>query len=215
VNTFVHVNHARSRPRYGVLLCINGAGILNSWVKRQVMQELDYEAMNRLAAEAPVGSEGLVLLPYGNGAERTLGNRDIGSAVRGLNFNVHERRHVARAAQEAVVFALNYGLDIMRGVGVEAGTVRAGHANMFLSPVFTEAFATVTGARVELTNTDGSQGAARGAGVGAGITGSLDEAFEGLQVIRTVEPNADLEAAYRDAYGRWVEVLEQVLGAAR
>jgi len=212
VNTFVHVNHTAEHPRYGVLLCVNGAGILNSWVKREVLQELEYDAMNELAAQAPVGAEGLVILPYGNGAERTLGNRDVGSAMRGLNFNVHGRAHVARAAQEAVVFALNYGLEIMRGVGVKPETVRAGHANMFLSPLFTEAFATVSGARLELFNTDGSQGAARAAGVGAGIYATLDEAFEGLQAIRVVEPNADLQPAYRDACQRWRGVLEEVLG---
>ena len=158
----------RIKPRYGVLLCVNGTGILNSWLKHNT-GTIDYPEMNALAEKAPVGSDGLVILPYGNGAERTLENRNIGASIHGLNFNMHNRSHLLRAAQEGIVFALNYGLEIMRRSGVKVKTVRAGNANMFLSPLFGEAFATVTGSVVELYNTDGSQGAARGAGIGAGI----------------------------------------------
>jgi len=181
VNVFVHVNHSKSKPRYGVLLCLNGTGILNSWLKHNFVGEgLDYPEMNELAAEAPVGSYGLVILPYGNGAERTLENKNIGASVHGWNFNVHKKAHFLRAAQEGIVFALNYGLGIMRDMGIELKTVKAGNANMFLSPLFAEAFATVTGASVELYNTDGSQGAARGAGIGAGIYKGPEDAFTGV-----------------------------------
>ncbi len=213
VNIFVHVNHSKSSPRYGVLLCLNGTGILNSWLKHNFEsgQPLDYEQMNELAAKVAVGSDGLVILPYGNGAERTLENRNIGASVHGWNFNVHKKAHFLRAAQEGIVFALNYGLGIMRDMGIELKTVKAGNANMFLSPLFAEAFATITGATVELYNTDGSQGAARGAGIGAGIYSGAQDAFVGLEPVKTVEPNEKLTKAYQEAYKRWEDVLKRQL----
>jgi len=223
VNIFVHVNHSPSRPRYGVLLCLNGTGILNSWLKHnlggdglgvpnalaRVGEPLDYPQMNDLAARVPVGSDGLVILPYGNGAERTLENRNIGASVHGWNFNVHKKAHFLRAAQEGIVFALNYGLQIMRDMGTRLKTVKAGNANMFLSPLFAEAFATISGATVELYNTDGSQGAARGAGIGAGLYKSPDDAFIGLEPVRTVEPNKQLKKVYQTVYETWEAVLNK------
>ncbi len=211
VNTFVHVNHQPKAPRYGVLLCLNGTGILNSWLKHNVADGLDYPEMNQLAQSVPVGAAGLSILPYGNGAERTLQNRNIGSQICGLNFNIHSKAHVLRAAQEGIAFALRYGLDIMGQVGVKANTVRAGKANMFLSPLFGQAFATLSGATVELYNTDGSQGAARGAGLGAGIYSSPKEAFVGLDCQQTIVPDSANAAAYREAYERWLDVLQQQL----
>jgi len=211
VNIFVHVNHTRQDPRYGVLLCVNGTGILNSWLKHNFVagDGLDYQQMDSLAGKVPVGSDGLVILPYGNGAERTLENRNIGASVHGWNFNVHKRAHFLRAAQEGIVFALNYGLEIMQNMGTELKTVRAGHANMFLSPLFAEAFATLTGATVELYNTDGSQGAARGAGIGAGIYKGPEDAFVGLEPVKTIKPNKEFASAYADAYARWELILKK------
>jgi xylulokinase len=215
VNVFVHVNHSPGDPRYGVLLCLNGTGILNSWLKHNFVagDGIDYEQMNELAAQVPAGCDGLVILPYGNGAERTLGNKNIGASVHGWNFNVHKKTHFLRAAQEGIVFALNYGLEIVRDMGIELKTVKAGNANMFLSPLFAEAFATVTQASVELYNTDGSQGAARGAGIGAGIYKSAENAFVGLEPFSTIEPNEKLTSAYRQAYETWKDVLDNRLKA--
>lgn len=206
VNTFLHVNNTDDAPRNGVLLCVNGTGILNSYLKHNIAK-CDYPEMNALAAKAPVGSDGLVILPYGNGAERTLVNNDIGASINGLNFNTHTLSHILRAGQEGIVFALNYGLDIMRGMEIGVDTVRAGYANMFLSPLFATAFATVTGAAVELYDTDGSQGAARGAGIGAGIYADAKAAFAGLSRIKTIEPDEGLRNAYADAYNNWLIVL--------
>jgi len=215
VNIFVHVNHSPKSPRYGVLLCLNGAGILNSWLKHHFAggdgEGLTYDRMNELAYQAPIGSAGLFIFPYGNGAERTLENKDIGASVYGWNFNVHKKAHFLRAAQEGIVFALNYGLAIMRDMGIGLTTVRAGYANMFLSPLFAETFATVTQAAVELYNTDGSQGAARGAGIGAGIYKDFDDAFVGLRPIKTIEPDEKLAEAYFEVYNRWEEILKHRL----
>jgi xylulokinase len=212
VNTFIHVNHTTDEARYGVLLCVAGTGILNSWLKHNVMAGGDdYEQMNKLAEQVPIGSKGLVILPYGNGAERTLENADVCALIHGLNFNSHGKGYLLRAAQEGIVFALNYGLEIMHDMGIEVKTVRAGHANMFLSPLFAKTFATVTGAAVELYNTDGSQGAARGAGVGAGVYENYEQAFSGLKKIKTIEPDKDTESQYKQAYEDWFRVLSRIL----
>ena len=215
VNTFLHVNHTATQPRYGTLLCVNGTGILNRWLKNMVMDEKAdgsaYAQMNKLASQAPIGSQGLVTIPYGNGAERSLENKQLGSSVHGLDFNMHSKAHLLRSAQEGIVFALNLGVDIMRGLGVEPKTVRAGDANMFLSPLFSEAFAAITGAVIELYNTDGAQGAARGAGIGAGIYKNASEAFQGLHTVRTIEPDQHTQAAYKEAYQHWLSYLKKEL----
>ncbi len=208
VNTFVHVNHTREEKRYGVLLCINGTGILNSWLQKNVFNGYSYPEMNRLASTVAVGAEGLMCYPFGNGAERVLQNQDPGSMIRNLHFNRHSNAHLARAAQEGIVFSLFYGIEIMVKMGLNISTVRAGKANMFQSDIFTEAFANTTGATIELFNTDGAQGAARAAGVGAGIYRNTDEAFRGLKVLNRVEPVASLTSQYKDAYGAWRNALE-------
>jgi xylulokinase len=206
VNGFLHVNHTHENGRYGILMCINGTGILNSWLKHNVA-DMGYDEMNTLAATVPPGSDGLVILPYGNGAERTLANSNIGASVHGLNLVRHTKAHLLRAAQEGIVFALRYGMEIMEDMGISAKIIRAGYANMFLSPVFSEVFACITGASVELFDTDGAQGAARGAGFGAGIFRNLDEAFTGLKAIRTIEPEDQLADACKAAYQYWKNIL--------
>ena len=210
VNTFLHVNHTSSDPRLGVLLCINGTGILNSWLKRHAGGGIDYNGMNSLAAEVEPGSDGLSILPFGNGAERILMNREIGCRISGLNFNRHSNAHLFRAAQEGIAFSFRYGLDIMKETGIDAGLIRAGMANMFLSPVFREALSCITGAVIHLYNTDGSVGAARGAGIGCGFYKSADEAFSGLRPVGTTEPDSSRKGAYEDAYEKWGELLKNV-----
>ena len=211
VNTFAHVNHTEEQTRLGVLLCINGTGILNSWIKRTVVPEgVSYAEMNDLAAQAPIGSGGVSILPFGNGAERMLQNREVGCSINGVNFNLHNRNHIIRAAQEGIVFSFKYGIDIMKGMGMDVHKIHAGHANMFLSPIFRETLAGVTGATIELYDTDGSVGAAKGAGMGAGIYKDNNEAFATLDKLEVIEPKVKDAVAYADAYGRWVEYLEKL-----
>ncbi len=208
VNTFAHVNHLQPDTRLGVLLCINGTGILNAWMKRTVAPEgISYSEMNVLADEVPVGSEGLTIIPFGNGAERLLQNKEVGCSIHGINFNIHKKAHLLRAAQEGIAFSFAYGMEIMKGMGIEIKTIKAGHANMFLNPMFRRTLAAVTGASIELYETDGSVGAAYGAGIGAGIYKDSDDAFKTLKHIVTEEPVAD-NCAYIEAYKRWVNVLE-------
>lgn len=212
VNTFAHVNHTNEQTRLGILLCINGTGILNSWIKRTVAPEgISYPAMNDLAAQAPIGSEGVSILPFGNGAERVLQNREIGSSIHGVNFLKHGKQHIVRAAQEGIVFSFQYGIEIMEQMGMDVKKIHAGHANMFLSPLFRETLAGVSGATIELFDTDGSVGAAKGAGIGAGIYKDNNEAFATLDRIEVIEPKEADRQAYRDAYGLWKQRLETIL----
>jgi xylulokinase len=208
VNTFAHVNYTPEQIRLGVLLCINGTGILNSWMKRNLAVEgLSYDDMNRLAAQSSVGARGLSIIPFGNGAERVLGNRDINCSLHGINFNLHVRRDVLRAAQEGIVFSYEYGMEIMREMGMRIHTVKAGRANMFLSPVFAQTLSGLSGATIELYNTDGAAGAAKGAGIGAGFYASHDEAFASLEKLSVVEPDVHNGTAYREAYERWKDLV--------
>ena len=210
VNCFAHVNYTPEDPRIGVLLCINGTGILNSWIKHNVAPEgLSYEAMDDLAASVPVGSEGLVVLPFGNGAERMLGNRDTGCSISSLNFNVHDRAHLMRAAQEGIVFSFQYGIDIMESLGINVSRIHAGKANMFLSDVFRQTLANVSGAVIELFDTDGAAGAAKGAGIGAGIYRDSDEAFSSLKKLAVIEPDPSAREETAEAYLKWKGALEK------
>lgn len=212
VNTFAHVNHTQNLPRLGVLLCINGTGILNAWMRRNVAPEgIGYADMNRLAAEVPVGSDGVTIIPFGNGAERVLENRETNCWMAGINFNKHDRRHLIRAAQEGIVFSFCYGMEIMKQMGMDIQKIHAGNANMFLSDVFKNTLAGVSGATIELYDTDGSIGAAKGAGIGAGIYKDHDEAFATLERLRVVEPDAHLSQAYRDAYENWKQTLNKII----
>jgi xylulokinase len=214
VNTFVHVNDSDEAIRNGVLLCINGTGILNSWLRRNVKGNgsvLDYAAINQIAAGAPIGAKGLIVLPFGNGTERILENKNLDAAFLGLNFNLHDQSHLFRAAQEGIVFAMKYGFDILQQMGLKSNVIRAGHANMFLSQVFREAFVNTTGARLELYNTDGSKGAALGAGVGAGVYHSFKEAFTGLTSVDQVEPDPIKSEQYQLAYTHWKNNLNKFL----
>ncbi len=212
VNTFAHVNYTKDLDRLGVLLCINGTGILNAWVRRNVAPEgISYSDLNDFAASVPVGSDGVTIIPFGNGAERVIENREIGCSIHGINFNKHGKAHIVRAAQEGIVFSFCYGMEIMRQMGMDINKIHAGKANMFLSPLFRDTLANVSGATIELYETDGSVGAAKGAGMGCGIYKDNNEAFESLRKLAIVEPDEKQHDCYQTAYERWKETLRQCL----
>ena len=208
VNTFAHVNHSAEEARLGVLLCINGTGILNAWMRRNVAPEgMSYDAMNDLVSNVPIGSEGVSIIPFGNGAERVLENRETGCSIHGINFNKHTRANLLRAAQEGIVFSFCYGMEIMRQMGMDIQKIHAGHANMFLSDIFRQTLASTSGATIELLDTDGSVGAAKGAGMGCGIYKDNNEAFASLRRLSIIEPETARANEYQEAYGRWKETL--------
>lgn len=210
VNTFLHVSNTAAQPRNGVLVCVNGAGRLYSWLRHTLAaagQMPSYTLLNDLAEQVAIGSEGLIFHPFGNGAERIYQNRNPGAQLRNLDFNRHGLGHMVRAAQEGIVFSLNQGFDVLKGLGGSCDVVRAAKGNMFLSNVFSNAFANTTGAVVELFETDGAEGAARGAALGCGYYSSAKEAFGGLTRVGVVEPEAGQMARYQDAYKEWAALL--------
>lgn len=208
VNTFAHVNYTEEQTRLGILLCINGTGILNSWLKRNLALEgLSYSDMNNLAAQSPIGSKGISIIPFGNGAERVLENRDVNCSLHGINFNIHDKRDILRAAQEGIVFSYQYGMEVMREMGMDIHLIRAGYANMFLSPIFSQTLANISGATIELYNTDGAAGAARAAGMGIGYYKSNEEAFASLEKLSTIEPQSQYKEVYDEAYSKWKSFL--------
>ena len=208
VNTFAHANYTTELDRLGVLLCINGTGILNAWVHRNITPNMGYAEMNDMAAGVPIGSEGVKIIPFGNGAERVLENREVGCSVHGLNFNNHNQAHLVRAAQAGIVFSFCYGMEIMQNMGMELNKIHAGRANMFLSPLFRDTLAGVSGATIELYETDGSVGAAKGAGIGAGIYKDNNEAFATLKKLAVIEPDEKKRDEYLNAYAEWKAILK-------
>jgi xylulokinase len=212
VNSFAHVNHTEEQNRLGVLLCINGTGILNNWIRNITGGHLNYSQMNDAARAISVGSDGLYVLPFGNGAERMLNNETIGAHFHNIDLNKHTAAHIFRAGQEGIAFSFRYGLDIMRENGLLPAVIRAGKANLFLSDVFAEAFVNATNVPVELYNCDGSVGAAIGAGLGAKIYSDEKEAFENMQLLQLIEPS--IEAVYDELYLEWKHLLLQRIGKA-
>ena len=209
VNAFAHVNHTSENKRLGVLLCINGTGIMNIWIKKMCGDGLTYKEMDEQASTIQPGSEGLFILPFGNGAERMLQNKIIGAHIHNIDLNKYTKAHIFRAAQEGIAFAFRYGLDIMRENGLHPAIIRAGKSNLFLSDVFIQSFVNTTGVAVELYATDGSVGAALGAGIGAGIYASFDEAFTHFRPLEKIEPN-NVEL-YEKLYKDWKKLLENHL----
>ena len=205
INSFAHVNYVAHQKRIGVLLCINGTGILNSWIKKVTGNIYSYQQMNEAAATVAAGSDGLKMLPFGNGAERMLGNQLLQSHIHQIDFNVHGPAHLFRAAQEGIAFAFRYGVDIMRENGMQPSVIRAGKANMFLSDVFTNCFVNATNIPVELHDCDGSVGAAKGAGIGLGFYISPKDAFSNAVPIDWVEPTQS--KLYDELYSEWKELI--------
>lgn len=208
VNTFAHVNYG-AQKRLGVLLCINGTGSLNRWIKTIAGTGISYAEMNASANKINIGSDGLRVIPFGNGAERMLGNKIVGTHFHNIDLNLHTKAHMFRAVQEGIAFAFRYGLDIMRENGMNPSIIRAGQANLFLSNTFTEAFVNATHVPVELYQNDGSVGAALGAGIGVKAFKSEEEAFTNSKKLQVIEPKAIDQ--YEPAYQEWKVLLEQHL----
>ncbi len=212
VNTFAHVNHSHSEKRLGILLCINGTGISYNWIRKMFFDSgLSYEKMNESSENVRVGSDGLIFLPFGNGAERILGNRNPGASFAGLDFNKHTRKHLIRSVIEGVGFSFYYGMNILKELSVNSSVIRAGMANMFLSSTFRETISTLSGTCIQLYNTDSALGAARGAAYGAGLYHSFEETFSGLRCLATVEPNLMRADSFSNAFDRWLVELQKRL----
>ncbi|MBC2838560.1 xylulokinase [Robiginitalea sp. SC105] len=210
VNNFAHVNHSAENPRIGKLLCINGTGIQYSWMQQQVSEDTDYAEMNQMAARIPVGSQGLRIFPFGNGAERMLSNILVGARISGLSFNTHKRDHLFRAALEGIAFSFVYGMEIMAADGVNLRKIRAGNDNLFRARPFAETVATLTGATIEMVATTGAVGAARAAAVAGGAFPSMTAATATDKVQLEYAPVPGKEP-YQQAYAHWKNELNHIL----
>lgn len=209
-NAFAHVNHQYQEgyQRIGRLLCVNGCGIVLAWLRRMVGPELDYERLNLEALSVDPGSEGVLVLPFGNGPERMLGNSWPGASIQGLDLNRHNRGHLVRGVQEGIAMALAHGLAGFPG-DESPEVIRAGFANLFQSPVFRQTFSTLTDTPLELYETDGAVGAARGAGIGSGHFREPAEAFMGLNLLERVEPDFAMMGPLEAARAAWEDALEK------
>lgn len=206
VNSFAHVNYHEEIVRIGVLMCINGTGILNRWIKQNFFPTHSYQEMNQIAAKSNVGSNGLLCNPFGNGAERIFNNKQIGASFQGLDFNRHQQAEIIRSAQEGIAFSMVYGIELLSLVGIRPSLLKAGKANMYLSDVFTETIVNASNVSVELVETDGAYGAALGGGVGLGYYSSTHEAVATLKKLETIQPNSKKEET-QEAYLLWKENL--------
>ena len=207
INTFLHVNNTEIEKNNGVMLCINGAGITYQWLRKMMSvgqdEMISYEKLNAEAAKVAPGSENLRFYPFGNGVERIFNNKQVNSGIENLNFNIHKPAHLIRSACEGIVFAMNYGFEVMRSLGATGDVIRAGKENLFLSPVFRDIFTNTTQTSLELYNTSGSEGAARGAAYGYGFYSKFEEAFASLKCLERIEPSRELSTQYEDIYGQW------------
>ncbi|MGL4369397.1 MAG: xylulokinase, partial [Spirochaetota bacterium] len=211
MNTFLHVNHSKGNPRYGILHCVNGAGSITKWLRENIAQQrkgdADYTEIDRRFSRIAPGADGLVILPYGNGAERSLGNQNIGMSLHCVDYSIHTADHLVRAGLEGVIYSMNYGIDIMREMGIDVNKIRASNSSMFLNPDFCCAFSTVTGARLELFDSDGAQGAARAAGIGLGIFKDYEQAFSAMTCSSVYDPDPKIKDLYSESYSKWKKIL--------
>ena len=210
VNNFAHVNYQKgSSVRIGKLLCINGAGIQYRWLLNNLALS-SYEEMNTLASEIPVGSDGVCLIPFGNGAERMLNNKEIGTRIVNMNLNNHHKGHICRAALEGIAFSFVYGIEILKSDGIDASVIRAGNDNLFRSEIFANTVATLIEQEIEIFNTTGAIGAARAANLHTGDFESFGKSIMDNDHVMTYMPFKDKQP-YIDAFKNWKKELELTL----
>ncbi len=209
VNNFAHVNYTPDRQCIGKLLCINGAGIQYRWLLNN-LKVASYEEMNQMAGSIGIGSDGVRILPFGNGAERMLNNRELGTRLVNINLNNHHKGHLCRAALEGIAFSFVYGMEIMKSDGIAPSVIRAGNDNLFRSQIFAHTIASLIDQEIEIYNTTGAIGAAR-----ACLLHEQDFHAYGKQImdndyVMSYTPSRD-KAAYADAYHAWKKELENNL----
>ena len=211
INTFAHVNYEQAHNRIGVLLCLNGAGIQYSWIKHQIARSNHtYADMERMASSVPVGADGLCILPYGNGAERMLENREPNAHMFNLQFNRHTRGHIYRAALEGVAFSFVYGINILKELNLNVDIIRVGNDNMFQSKIFSTTLATLLNCEIEVVETTGAIGAAKAAGIAVGLYSNLKEALSNVKPVQVYDPVYNTGLC-NQAYSYWLSWLEKSL----
>lgn len=208
VNGFVHVNHSFDQQRIGTLLCINGTGIQYDWIRQQAGSDhITYQVMEQQASQIAIGSDGLITIPFGNGTERMLENRDIGAHIANIQHNIHTRQHLYRATLEGIAFAFIYGMEILNEMGIKTNSIRVGNDNLFQSDIFSTTISTLSNSRIEVVDTTGAIGAAKAAGIATGYFDSVDEAMQNNDIVKEFTPELQVEP-YKEAYFGWKNELE-------
>ena len=211
VNGFAHVNHTKAKPRIGQLLCINGCGILYAWMRNNVCEtRMTYSMMEDKIQSVPIGSEGLRILPFGNGSERMFNDKMTGARMVNLHFNLHTRAHMLRAALQGIAFSFVYGMNILRSIDIQPSVIKVGNDNLFLSQTFTKTLANLLRCNIEVYETTGATGAAKASMVALGIYEKIDDAIKRCKPIQTIEYSTS-DHQYVESYGLWLKELNNLL----
>lgn len=178
------------------------------WFRDALAPGIDFRDLVAEAADVPIGSEGLLFLPYLSGERSPHADPLARGAFVGLTL-AHDRRHLTRAVLEGVAFGLRDGLDLMRDAGAPRPSQVRVSGGGTASRVWRQILADVLGAEIATVST--AEGAAYGAailaGVGAGWYQDVSAACAALVMATPSEepgPVAELyaeaHAMYRDLY---------------
>jgi xylulokinase len=207
VNTFAHVNYQPQQKMFGKLLNLNGAGIQYRWL-HQLMGEVGYEKLNEMAQQAPIGSNGLQVFPFGNGAERMLDNKIVNGHISNINFNIHDNNHMVRATLEGIAFAMIYGIEILKNDGVDIENLKVGNDNLFLSDVFSKTIADTLGISIQMLEATGAEGAAKASISNPHQTQNNDN----INITKTIKPNPKLQVESIASFEKWkTQLLNNII----
>ncbi len=211
INSFAHVNHSKEHPRIGQLLCINGAGSQYAWIRNQLLGlNTTYADMEKLISPIPIGSEGLRIIPFGNGAERMINNQQTGAQINNLQFNIHSKNHMIRSALEGIAFSFVYGIQLLSDLGINLKNIKVGNDNLFQSEIFSSTIVNLLNCEIQMQDTTGAIGAALASGKAIGAFSDLLEAFSHNQIIKTYKAQNN-HKAYYDAYEDWKKDLNKLI----
>jgi xylulokinase len=158
--------------------------------------------------DVPVGCEGLINFPFGNGAERIFNNKIIGSHFINLNFNKHGKAHLYRSAIEGIAFSFAYGIELMKEDQSLINVIKAGNDNLFQSKVFVETLCSIIGNNIQIFNTNGAIGAARASTIEGNNFDYFKKSSTGNDLVSEYEPKNNNEE-YILAYEKWKKELNK------
>ena len=192
-----------STNRWLPLLCTMNVTVATGMISD--FFKLEIKDFDRLAAEAPAGSEGVLLVPYLEG-ERTPNVPDGTGVFFGINTRTMKPANLARAAMEGVTLGMNYGLLRLAELGVRPSQIRATGGGAH-SPLWRQIMADIFNAEVVTLKV--SEGAAYGAALQAlwcweNHSGhsvkiqELSDRFVTLNTEERVSPRSENLSLYRD-----------------
>ncbi|GAA3598268.1 xylulokinase [Kribbella ginsengisoli] len=174
-------------------------------------------AVFELAANAPVGSDGVTFVPALTGSMTPRWNAGLRAAFNGLSMN-HTRSNLARAVLEGCAFALRDIVERISDLGLGGDEVRiVGGGGR--SQLWNQIKADVLGRPVRrVLSPDGTAlGVASLAAVSAGFFPSLEAATDIVIELgkSQIEPDAKRHARYESAYHDYRRLFDGIEGASR